>query len=118
MLANCQLQLKMLEEADQTIDRARDHFGRTENADLIKASIAIEREDFATALELLEGVKDKLPQEVQIQLFMARCYAALRRWDEGLAAVDRVLSADPDNPLFARCELAAIEQTARSRKST
>jgi tetratricopeptide (TPR) repeat protein len=98
MLANCQLQLKMLEEADQTIDRARDHFGRTENADLIKASIAIEREDFATALELLEGVKDKLPQEVQIQLFMARCYAALRRWDDGLAAVDRVLSADPDNP--------------------
>ena len=98
MLANCQLQLNMLEEADQTIDRARDHFGRTENADLIKASIAIEREDFATALELLEGVKDKLPQEVQIQLFMARCYAALRRWDEGLAAVDRVLSADPDNP--------------------
>ena len=98
MLANCQLQLNMLEEADQTIDRARDHFGRTENADLIKASIAIEREDFATALELLEGVKDKLPQEVQIQLFMARCYAALRRWDDGLAAVDRVLSADPDNP--------------------
>jgi tetratricopeptide (TPR) repeat protein len=98
MLANCQLQLNMLEEADQTIDRARDHFGRTENADLIKASIAIERENFATALELLEGVKDKLPQEVQIQLFMARCYAALRRWDDGLAAVDRVLSADPDNP--------------------
>jgi hypothetical protein len=66
MLANCQLQLNMLDEADQTIDRARDHFGRTENADLIKASIAIEREDFATALNLLEGVKDKLPQEVQI----------------------------------------------------
>jgi tetratricopeptide (TPR) repeat protein len=97
VLANCQLQLKMLEEADKTIDQARGHFGRTENADLIKASIAIEREDFATALELLEGVKDKFPEEVQIQLFMARCYAALRRWDEGLAAVDRVLKADPDN---------------------
>ena len=97
VLANCQLQLKMLEEADKTIDQARGHFGRTENADLIKASIAIEREDFATALELLEGVKDKFPEEVQIQLFMARCYAALRRWDEGLAAVERVLKADPDN---------------------
>ena len=97
VLANCQLQLKMLEEADKTIDQARGHVGRTENADLIKASIAIEREDFATALELLEGVKDKLPQEVQIQLFMARCYAALRRWDEGLEAVEQVLKADPDN---------------------
>ena len=97
MLANCQLQLGMLQEADQTIDRARDHFGRTENADLIKASIAIEREEYSTALQLLEGVKGILPQEVQIQLFMARCYAALRRWDEGLAAVDRVLDADPDN---------------------
>jgi predicted AlkP superfamily phosphohydrolase/phosphomutase/predicted Zn-dependent protease len=97
VLANCQLQLQMLEEADRTIDQARDHFGRTENADLIKASIAIERGDFAKALELLERVKDKLPQEVQIQLFMARCYVALRRWDEGLEAVGRVLKADPDN---------------------
>ncbi len=97
VLANCQLQLKMLQEADRTIDQARDHFGKSENADLIKASIAIEREDFATALELLEGVKDKLPQEVQIQLFMARCYVALRRWDEGLEAVGQVLKADPDN---------------------
>ncbi len=98
VLANCQLQLKMLEEADATIDQARDHFGRTENADLIKASIAIERENFATALELLETVQGKLPQETQIKLFLARCYAALRRWDEGLAAVARVLEADPDNP--------------------
>jgi len=97
VLANCQLQLSMLEEADATIDQARDHFGRTENADLIKASIAIEREDFAVALKLLQGVQDKMPQEVQIQLFLARCYAALRRWDEGLAAVARVLEADPDN---------------------
>jgi len=97
VLANCQLQLQMLEEADRTIDQARDHFGRTENADLIKASIAIERGDFAKALELLERVKDKLPQEVQIQLFMARCYVALRRWDEGLEAAGRVLKADPDN---------------------
>jgi tetratricopeptide (TPR) repeat protein len=97
VLANCQLQLQMLEEADKTIDQARGNFGRSENTDLIKASIAIEREDFTTALELLEGVKDKLPQEVQIQLFMARCYTALGRLDEGLAAVDRVLASDPDN---------------------
>jgi predicted AlkP superfamily phosphohydrolase/phosphomutase/tetratricopeptide (TPR) repeat protein len=97
VLANCHLQLSMLEEADATIDQARDHFGRTENADLIKASIAIEREDFAVALVLLQGVQDKMPQEVQIQLFLARCYSALRRWDEGLAAVARVLEADPDN---------------------
>jgi predicted Zn-dependent protease len=108
-LARCQLKLKMLDEADQTIDRARDHFGRTENADLIKASIAMERDDYALALELLHGVAEKLPQEIEIQLFLARCYAALRRWDEGLAAVDRVLAADPDNPnaflVRARIEL-------------
>lgn len=97
VLAHCQLQLKMLAEADATIDQARDHFGRTENADLIKASIAIEREDFAIALGLLQSVQDKLPQEVQVRLFMARCYTALRRWDEGLSAVAQVLEADPDN---------------------
>jgi tetratricopeptide (TPR) repeat protein len=87
----------MLEEADATIDQARDHFGRTENADLIKATIAVEKKDFKTALDLLHRVQDKLPQEVQIQLFLARCYAALRRWNESLAAVKRVLEADPDN---------------------
>jgi tetratricopeptide (TPR) repeat protein len=97
VLANCQLQLNLLQEADATIDQARDHFGRTENADLIKASIAVARKDFSVALELLQGVQDKMPQEVQIQLFLARCYAALRRWDDGLTAVARVLAADPDN---------------------
>lgn len=97
VLANCQLQLKLLEEADATIDQARGNFGRTENADLIKASIAIEKADYKTALDLLHGVQDKMPQEIEIQLFLARCYAALRRWDEGLAAVGRVLEADPDN---------------------
>ena len=69
VLANCQFQLKMLEEADATIDQARNHFGRTENADSIKASIAIEKADFKTALDLLHGVQDKMPQEVQIQWF-------------------------------------------------
>lgn len=97
VLAHCQLQLRMLEEADATIDQARDHFGRTENADLIKATIAVEKKDFKTALDLLHRVQDKQPQEVQIQLFLARCYAALRRWNESLAAVKRVLEADPDN---------------------
>ena len=43
VLANCHLQLSMLEEADATIDQARDHFCRTENADLFKASIACPR---------------------------------------------------------------------------
>lgn len=97
VLANCQLQLKMLQEADATIDQARDHFGPTENADLIKASIAIEKADYKTALDLLQGVQDKMSQEIEIRLFLARCYAALRLWDEGLAAVGRVLEADPDN---------------------
>ena len=103
VLANCQLQLQMLDEADKTIDQARGHFGRTENADLIKASIAIEREDFTTALELLDGVKDKFPEEVQIQLFLARCYAALRRWQEGYWEWEEIKQL-PKNPRL-------IEQT-------
>jgi thioredoxin-like negative regulator of GroEL len=43
VLANCQLQLKMLREADATIDQARVHFGRTENADRLRSKWLIPR---------------------------------------------------------------------------
>ena len=96
-LATSQLQLGLYAEADATIDRARDHFGRTENADLIKASIAIQRDDHHTALGILQDLQEKMPEEGQLLVMLARCYTRLRRWEEGVAMARRILEFDPDN---------------------
>lgn len=94
-LAACQMQLGLLDQADATIERARDTFSRTEQADLVKASIAIQKEDFPAALEALERVKAKVPDEPQLQRMLGQCYSALRRWPEAEEAVARLLAADP-----------------------
>ena len=98
LLASCQLSLDLLAEADATVDRARDSFGQTERADLIKASIAIQRNDHQTALEALERVREKLPDDVQLGLMLARSHLALRRFDAAEAAARQVLALDPHNP--------------------
>jgi tetratricopeptide (TPR) repeat protein len=97
MLARCQLQLGLLDEAAATIDRALESFGATERAQLIKASIAVQKEDYASALASLEIVREKDPDDIQLQLMLAQSYAALRRWDEAATAVRKVLAADPHN---------------------
>jgi len=98
VLATCQMQLGLLEQADSTIDRARETFGRTEQADLVKASIAIQKDDFHAALEALDRVRQKMPDEPQLLLMLGRCHAALRRWPDAEDAVARLLTADPHSP--------------------
>ena len=109
VLATCQLNLGLLDEADATIDRARETFGRSEQADLIKASIALQRDDHHTALEALERVREKMPDEVQLQLMLARSYLALRRFHDAEDAARRALAIDPHNPqaflVLARLQL-------------
>ncbi len=98
LLATCQLQLGLLDEADATVARAAETFGRTEQADLIVASIAIQKKDFQAALVALERVRSKSPGEVRLQLLLAQSYLALRRWSDAEAAAGNVLAADPHNP--------------------
>jgi tetratricopeptide (TPR) repeat protein len=98
VLATCQMQLGLLDQADATIDRARETFGRTEQADLVKASIAIQKDDYRGALEALDRVRHKTPEEPQLHLMLGQCYAAMRRWPEAAAAVDRLLTIDPHAP--------------------
>ena len=107
VLAQCQIRLGLLEEAEATIDKALETFGRAEEAKLVKASIAIQREDFAKALSLLQQVEEKTAGEVQTQLMLARSYAALRQWPKAEQSANRVLQADPHNPQ-AHLELARI----------
>jgi predicted AlkP superfamily phosphohydrolase/phosphomutase/tetratricopeptide (TPR) repeat protein len=98
LLASCQMNLGLLAEADATVDRARDSFGQTERADLIKASIAIQRDDHHAALEALERVREKMPDDVQLGLMLARSYLGLRRFADADAAARHVLTIDPHNP--------------------
>jgi len=109
VLATCQMQLGLLDEADATVAVAAETFGRTEQADLVRASIAIQKEDFHAALEALERVREKSPGEVQLQLMLAQSYLALRRLSDAETAARAVLAADPHNPqaflILARCAL-------------
>ncbi len=97
VLARCQSQLGLLDQADATIDRARETFGRTEQADLVKASIAVQKKDFHGALEALGRVRERMPGEPQLQLMLGQCYSALRRWPEAEEAAGRLLTADPQS---------------------
>jgi predicted Zn-dependent protease len=78
VLATCQMQLGLLDEADATVATAAESFGRTEQADLVRASIAIQKKDFRAALAALERVREKIPGEVSLQLMLAQSYLALR----------------------------------------
>lgn len=98
MLARCQLRLGLLDQADATIDLALKSFASTDSAQLIKASIAIEKQDFPAALAALESLREKMPRDIRILLLLSQSYLALRHWDEAEAAARAVLEADPHNP--------------------
>ena len=110
VLASCQMQLGLLDEADRTIAVAAETFGRTEQADLVRASIAIQRGDPAAALAALERVRALSPDEVQLQVMLAQAYLALGRWRECEEAARAVLARDPHHPraflLLARAEMS------------
>jgi tetratricopeptide (TPR) repeat protein len=120
VLATCQMQLGLLDEADATVATAAESFGRTEQADLVRASIAIQKKDFHAALAALERVREKTPGEVSLQLMLAQSYLALRRWNDAEAAAHAVLDSDPHNPMaflvLARCALRTgrAEQAAEA----
>ncbi len=97
-LARCQLNLRLLPEAEATANRALETFGRTETARLLRASIAIQREQFAEALQELETVRQTHPEELQLQLMLAQTGMRLRKDELVEEALNRVLAADPHNP--------------------
>lgn len=98
LLGRCQLQLGLLDEADQTIEEALKGFNRTESAHILKATIANEKKDYDEALRLLETVKDLNPEEPHLLQLLAQSYIALRKWDLAEVTARKVLSIDPHSP--------------------
>ena len=97
LLARCQIRLGLLDEAEATVARALDRFAGNERVALIRASIAMQKNDMAAALAALEPLAAGEVGDVDTLLMLAQSYAALRRWDDAERAVARLLTIDPHN---------------------
>jgi tetratricopeptide (TPR) repeat protein len=98
MLAMCQLQLGLLDEAEESTRKALEAFGPRERAQHLLASIALQRDRPAEAVALLESVGGLDMSNPNGLLLLARSYVELRRWDEAAEAAKRSIALDADNP--------------------
>ncbi len=98
LLAMCQLQLGLLDEAEESAKKALEAFGPLERAQHLLASIALQRERPAEAVALLESVGGLDMTNPNGLLLLARSYVELRRWDEAAEAAKRSIALDADNP--------------------
>lgn len=97
LLARCQLQLGLLDEAEGTAQTALATAGHRGAARLIQAYIALERNENARALQLLEIVREEEPEAPLLLHYLSRAYLALKKWREAEGTARRILSIDPDN---------------------
>ena len=96
-LATCQLELGLLDEAEATISRALESLKEHGGAEIIRASIALQKDQPAEALAALERAGEHATSN-QARLVRARAYLALRKWDRAEATAREVLAADPQEP--------------------
>ena len=93
--------------------RRRGTFGCTEQAEFVRASIAIQKGDAQAALDALDRVREKSPDEVQLQLLLAQSYFGLGQWRDAEEAAQQTLERDPHHAR-AKLLLARIDmQTGR-----
>lgn len=107
LLVQSQLALGLIDEAQGTIDRMMESLGGNPHIDLLRASIAIQKEDHEAALAWLAPLAESDSGNLQLQIMLSRSHLAMRRWDDADAAARRVLAIDPHNPQ-ASCILARI----------
>jgi len=98
MLAMCQLQLGFLDEAEASAKRALETFGAPDRAQYLLASIALQRNQPAEAVALLESVGGMEMTDPNGLLLLVRSFVELRRWDEAAEAAKRSIAIDADNP--------------------
>ena len=98
MLALCQTQLGLLDEAEESAKKALETFGPLERAQHLLASIALQRGRPDEAVRLLESVGGIDMTDPNGLLLLARAFVELRRWDEAAEAAKASIAIDPDNP--------------------
>lgn len=72
-----------------------------------KANAAYAAQSYEQAYPLLEALNDQAPENPEINFLLGRCALELKRYDEAIAAFDRVLIINP-NHNRSRLELARL----------
>jgi predicted AlkP superfamily phosphohydrolase/phosphomutase/tetratricopeptide (TPR) repeat protein len=96
-LARTQLHLGLAGEAEETLAICLETFGNNASAQLLQASIALEKGDHPQALDLATTIRQQNPDHPQILTILCRSYTALENWDEALSCAENLQQLDPDN---------------------
>ncbi len=96
-LARCQLRLGLIDESEATLETVLESFGHTGSAHVLRAIIAIEKEDYPEAMKHLETVRAREAEDTQVLLALARTLLALRLFDEAEKIANKVLELDPNH---------------------
>ncbi|MFZ9936435.1 MAG: alkaline phosphatase family protein [Luteolibacter sp.] len=95
LLARCQFQLGLLDEAEQTLQVCLEGFGRNAAAHLVMGGIELQRGNHQAALAQFEIVRQRDPDNLQLLHSLGEVRLALRQWDEAEATARRMLELDP-----------------------
>ena len=95
LLARCQFQLGLLDEAEETLQVCLEGFGHSVNASLLMGGIELERGKHAEALAHFDIVRAKDPDNTQLLHRLADAYLALREWEKAKTTAERTLEIDP-----------------------
>ena len=98
ILAACQQALGLLEEAEASAERALAALGPSDQARLLRASVAAQRGDHRKAIEIIDSLTASLPNDPELWLMMAQSAVAVRRWETAEAAARKALAIDPHDP--------------------
>ncbi|MGV3664086.1 MAG: alkaline phosphatase family protein [Prosthecobacter sp.] len=99
VLARCLLRLGLLDEAEKVVAACLERFGGNTGAHMIRANIAIERKQPATALEHLATVAEQRPRDLQYLSLRIEALIKLHRWEDCQQTCRTALEVDPHNAL-------------------
>ncbi len=95
LLARCQFQLGLLDEAEETLQVCLEGFGHSVNASLLMGGIELERGKHGEALAHFDIVRAKDPDNTQLLHRLADAYLAVREWEKAKTTAERTLEIDP-----------------------
>ncbi|RYD18439.1 MAG: tetratricopeptide repeat protein, partial [Verrucomicrobiaceae bacterium] len=109
LLAKTQIQLGLLEEAEETLAVCLNSLGDTGSAHLLMGNIETERGNPAKALGHLDAVRSHSPDNLRLLHGLSETYLGLRRWKDAEDIATRMLELDPGGTqghlILARCFL-------------